>query len=194
MEPVNSKPYFTFRVSIRKNEQETILDTAVSGSTPEEVAKAKATVTRLIDAYSPFASIPAPLEPGMVMELEADDPDNQAPIDPLEHPAAATGKTPMEIIKARPKRKAIKGAIFLHCPECGRSFGTFIKDPTDAVECRCGHSIPLDNVARYAYDCPCCERRRFGWTNLEDPEIVQKCVCGNEVALTWNKSAKEYQS
>ena len=208
---MNKRPYYTFRVSIRKDEPHTIIDTAISGSTPAEIGKAKADVIRLIDSYTPegiqAAPAPAPvaLQPGTTLDL---DPESQAPIDPTASPEwknpadrLNTAKAEVEIRPTtasgpapaiRPRKKP-RGAMFLQCPECGRRFGTFLKEPADAVECRCGHSISLDNIARYTYTCPCCERTRYGWTNLEDPDITQACVCGNEVSLSWNKAAREYQ-
>lgn len=190
---MNKRPYYTFRVSIRKDEQDTIIDTAISGSTPAEIKKAKADVIRLIDSYTPegiqAAPAPAPvaLQPGTTLDL---DPEGQAPAGPEVQPEAVEAPA---ITRTRATRKPPRGAMFLQCPECGRRFGTFLKEPADAVECRCGHSISLDNIARHTYTCPCCERTRYGWTNLEDPDITQACVCGNEVSLSWNKAAREYQ-
>ena len=86
---MNKRPYYTFRVSIRKDEQDTIIDTAISGSTPAEIKKAKADVIRLIDSYTPeglqAAPAPAPvaLQPGTTLDL---DPESQAPIDPTASP------------------------------------------------------------------------------------------------------------
>ena len=86
---MNKRPYYTFRVSIRKDEQDTIIDPAISGSTPAEIGKAKADVIRLIDSYTPegiqAAPAPAPvaLQPGTTLDL---DPESQAPIDPTASP------------------------------------------------------------------------------------------------------------
>lgn len=175
MEALSQKPYYTFRVSIRKNEQETIIDTAVSGCTPEEVAEAKATVKSLLDSYAPAFPAPAP-----AMEPQAD-PDGGKEPDPA--PAPATG------------RKNPRGAMFLKCPSCGRTFGTFLREAADSVDCRCGYQIPTAGsgvLAHYNYTCPCCETMKYGWTNLQDAEIEMKCRCGNTVTLVWDAKAREY--
>ena len=175
MENTKNRNCYTFRIIIRKNDQETVMD-ACRAATPEEAERAKAAIAAIkaiLDSFVPILEGPAT-------------PD-AAPALPEPTPEPATPPV---------KRKTPRGAMFLKCPSCGRTFGTFVKEPADTIDCRCGNKIPISGtgvLGHYTYTCPCCETRKFGWTNLQDAEIEMKCRCGNAVSLTWNPTAREYR-
>ena len=66
------------------------------------------------------------------------------------------------------------------------TFGAYIKR---------GHHIDLTiPLARYHFTCPYCEKKTFGRTNLEDPNITIRCKCGGSIDLCWVPKAKEYRN
>ena len=86
-----------------------------------------------------------------------------------------------------------RGLLRLRCPECGSTFGTFLKERQRDIACKCGHRIDLTApLARYRFTCPYCEKDTWGQTNLEDPEITLRCRCGMDVDVMWVPKAKEY--
>ena len=204
-------PTYTFRLQIERSDR-TILDTAiVARATADEVAKAKKNIQRMLNEYTPSvrATEPAPatLQPGAVINLG---PENQAPIDPTalpepeaQDPAAdqQQDEQPEEApapggghVSDRPA-EGVRGLIRLRCPECGSTFGTYLKERQSEIACRCGYHIDLTApLARYRFICPYCEKETWGRTNLEDPEITIRCKCGGDVDLRWNPKEREYQN
>ena len=66
------------------------------------------------------------------------------------------------------------------------TFGAYIKR---------GHHIDLTiPLARYHFTCPYCEKKTFGRTNPEDPNITIRCKCGGSIDLCWVPKAKEYRN
>jgi len=179
----------TFSLHIDQGDR-TLVDTTIEvNTTAKDIAKAKKTIRRLMNEYAPVietpraaASEPVPPEPNL---------GSQAPIAPtnLPEPEAAPVPPPEK------KLEGVRGLLQLHCKECGRTFGTFLREPQTEVLCKCGHSIDLTApLARYRFTCPYCEREGFGKTNLEDPEITIRCKCGGDVDLHWVPKAREYQN
>ncbi|MCD7857767.1 MAG: hypothetical protein LUG55_08240 [Clostridiales bacterium] len=86
-----------------------------------------------------------------------------------------------------------RGLLRLHCPECGKSFTTFLKNRQETFTCRCGHAIDLTApLVRFEYTCSKCEKHSFGYTNIEDAEIDMDCICGAPVTLQWVAKQRRY--
>lgn len=169
-------PVYTFHLCIARDDGEIIRTAITAKADPSEIAKAKKDIRRLLDAYSPkFPAHPAPA------------PDIPLPVaEPVED-------TPAQDQAPKAKPEGARGLLRLRCPECGKNFGTYLKDPQPSVPCRCGHHIDLTApLARYRFTCPYCEKETWGLTNLEDPDIVIRCKCGKDVGLRWMPDAKEY--
>lgn len=191
-------PSYTFRLKIEQGDR-IVLDTAiVTRADTDEITKAKKTVQRLLNEYTPAIkpSVPA-LNPEVeqtaalvLPELEisgcpSQDPDNDPPEEEV---------TAEQLPHEKPPQGA-RGLLRLHCKECGKIFGTFLRGYQTEVACRCGHRIDLTApLARYRFTCPYCEKETWGLTNLEDPEITVRCKCGGDVDLRWNPKAREYQN
>lgn len=101
---------------------------------------------------------------------------------------------PVRIGSHRHSEEGAKGIVILYCESCGNSFATFLKERKQQFVCRCGGHIDLTRpMARFRYSCPCCEKKTWGSTNVEEPSIETKCLCGNPVVLAWNPRSKEYR-
>lgn len=101
---------------------------------------------------------------------------------------------PARIGSHRHSEEGAKGIVILYCESCGNMFTTFLKERTQQFVCRCGGRIDLARpMARFRYSCPCCEKKTWGSTNVEEPSIETKCLCGNPVVLAWNPRSKEYR-
>ena len=110
--------------------------------------------------------------------------------EPEEAPAPAGGGQTSD---KRPE--GARGLLRLYCRECGNTFGTFLKELQSEITCRCGHHIDLTvPLARYRFTCPHCGKESWGKTNLEDPELTARCICGEDVVMRWNSKEREYQS
>ena len=184
-------PTYTFRLQIERSDRP-ILDTEITvKGTPDEIAKAKKSVQRLLNDHTPTPKAP---EPVPTPAPEADAPALPEP----EAQATATEQqqdTPAEDAITRKPPEGARGLLRLRCPECSNTFGTFLREYQTEVDCKCGHLIDLTApLARFRFTCPCCQQEGFGKTNLEDPEITVRCKCGEEVALEWRPTAKEYQN
>ena len=171
---------YTFSLCIDRGGH-TIVDTTVEvPDTREGITRAKRTVQRLMNEYTPTPKAPEPA--GL-------NPESQPPADLL--PAAETATTP----PPEKKPEGARGLFHLHCKECGRAFTTFLREHQAAVRCKCGQWIDLTApLARYRFTCPYCEREGWGLTNLEDPDITVPCKCGGSVDLRWAPKSKEYQN
>lgn len=91
-------------------------------------------------------------------------------------------------------RPGVTGPLQIYCDECEAVFFLWAKELTTEVTCRCGHTIELTKgLAKFHYTCPCCERRRTGYTNIVDPSFETKCGCGNQIVLNWDKKRREYR-
>ena len=173
------KPAYTFRLRIERDDRE-ILDTAITvKSDADEITKAKKSVRRLLDEYTPV--------------IKATEPEStQDPPEPEAHEAAATEPGEQTSDK-RPE--GAKGLLRLCCRECGNTFGTFLREYQSEITCRCGHHIDLTApLARYRFICPYCQHEGWGKTNSEDPEIEVQCKCREMITVRWNPDAREYQN
>lgn len=89
-----------------------------------------------------------------------------------------------------------RGLMFLHCPECNRTFKQFNKDFTESANCFCGAKIPLDNTTRFEYTCPACGKLTYGRTNVETATIdagSMNCVCGTPCReLRWDPEVRSF--
>lgn len=178
-----STPTYTFSLCIDYGDR-TLIDTTVEvKATAEEITKVKRTIQRLMNEYAPaVAPTPEPVPP---------EPETQAPITPTEQPGPEVKPTPPPGEKAGGAR----GLLRLQCPECGSTFGTFLREYQTEIACKCGHQIDLTvPLGRYRFTCPYCEKETWGQTNLEDPDITVRCKCGGDVELHWAPKAKEYQN
>ena len=171
---------YTFSLCIDRGGR-TIVDTTVEvPDTREGITKAKRTIQRLMNEYAPVPKAP---------DLVGLNPESQPSTDPP--PAAETASTP----PPEKKPEGARGLLRLRCPECGNTFGTFLREYQTEVECKCGHQIDLTTpLAPYRFTCPHCQHEGWGKTNSEDPEITIRCKCGGDVDLRWVPTAKEYQN
>lgn len=122
-----------------------------------------------------------------VPPTEAQEPENATA--PISEPAPYTTQDRRPY--SRPD--SYSGNAYLFCKGCGRGFGIFLRGQRTEIFCKQGHQIPLTDLARFRYKCPCCEKLRSGWTNSQDASIELTCTCGNPITLTWNKKAREYR-
>ena len=161
----------------------TIVDTTVEvPDTREGITRAKRTIQRLMNEYVPTPKAQEPVELN---------PESQAPIDSTAAPESEPAPDP----SPEKKQDGARGPRQLHCRECGRTFGTFLREHQTEVDCKCGHQIDLTTpLARYRFTCPYCEKESWGQTNLEDPEITVRCKCGGDVNLRWVPKLREYQN
>lgn len=180
---------YTFRLKIERNDQ-TILETAiVKKADAAELAKAKKTIQRLLNEYTPAIQPP---KAAQAPELAQNSPAPAPAVEQQPEDLAEFATSPRA--HGRPSQGA-KGMLRLRCKECGNTFGTFLREYQPAVLCKCGRSIDLTApLATYHFTCPYCECERFGKTNLEDPEITVRCKCGGDIDLRWNPRAIEYQN
>jgi len=180
---------YTFSLFINQGDR-TLVDTTVEvNATAEGIAKAKRTIQCLMDEYAPAIETPqaAALEP-VPPEPNTG---SQAPINPTDLPDPETASVP----PPEKKPEGVRGLIQLHCKECGRTFGTYLREPQTEVLCKCGHPIDLTGqMGKYRFTCPYCEKETWGRTNLEDPDITVRCKCGGDVDLHWVPKAREYQN
>ena len=171
---------YTFSLCIDRGDH-TIVDTTVEvPNTREGITRAKRTIQRLMNEYTPVAKAPEPVELN---------PESQAHTDPL--PAAGTAPTP----PPEKKPEGARGLLRLYCKKCGNTFGTFLREYQTELDCKCGHHIDLTvPLAKFTYTCPYCEQTRWGQTNLEDPDITVRCKCSRDVNLRWVPKSREYQN
>jgi len=198
---------YEFTLRIEKNEN-TVLDVTLgAGATASEIDKATDTIRKLLEDFTPtIKPLEPPTTPGMIIADEygpvptastweylaqrtaAQKREHQAGVEAEPEPESAAPATPK-------KPDGAKGLLRLRCPECGNTFGVFLRECQTEIACKCGHQIDLTApLARYHFTCPYCEHEGFGKTNLEDPEIEVRCKCGEDVALRGNPDAKEYQN
>lgn len=119
---------YTFSLCIDRGGH-TIVDTTVEvPDTREGITRAKRTIQRLMNEYAPVAKVPEPVELNQ---------ESQAPTDLP--PAAETAPTPPQ----KKKLEGARGLLRIHCPECGDTFGTFLREYQTEIECKCGHHINL---------------------------------------------------
>jgi len=181
-----------------------IVDTTVEvKATAKEISKAKRTVQRLLNEYAPAiettqAVAPEPEHPCLITLDESGPAPSSSTWEYLTRRAADLRNHQPENAPAPPPEKkpdGAKGLLRLHCPECGNTFGTFLREYQAEIACKCGHPINLTApLALYHFTCPYCAHEGFGKTNLEDPEITVRCKCGEDVELRWDAKAKEYQN
>lgn len=196
---------YTFSLCIDQGDR-TLVDTTVEvEATTKGIAKAKRTIQRLMNEYAP-AIEPTPTqtatpEPGhlsMVVVDESGPAPSSSTWEHLTQRAAGQQNHQLESAPDTPPEKKPEGArglLRLRCPECGNTFGTFLREYQTEVACKCGHPIDLTGqLGRYHFTCPYCEKETWGKTNLEDPEITVRCRCGGDVELRWEPKAKEYQN
>lgn len=185
-------PTYTFRLQIERSDR-MILDTEiVAKGTPDEIAKAKKNVQRLLTEYTPTVKAPEPVPTPALPVPEAQAPAAQQQDKPAEAAAPPTQSAAQTTIK---KPDGAKGPLRLYCPECGNTFGTFLREYQTEVACKCGHKIDLTGqLGRYHFTCPYCQHEGWGKTNSEAPEIEVQCKCREMITVRWNPDAKEYQN
>lgn len=164
---------YTFRLSIERNEN-TVLDITVGANgSQEEIDKAKKTMQRLLNNYTPSFK---------KLELK---------------PEPAPESTKPEAVSTLPKEPdGTKGLVTIYCKECGSAFSTFLKERQSEIVCRtCGHHTDLTvPLAKFHFTCPYCEKESWGLTNAEEPDIAVLCKCGQFVNLRWVPKSKEYRN
>lgn len=180
---------YTFRLQIVRNDR-TIIDVAITATAvPDGIAKAKENIQRMLNEYTPAIKV---REPESTRSLET-----AAPIlpEPESQEAPAADCRPDEPEKtaaphqsitrtAVKKPDGVKGLLRLRCPECGNTFGTFLREYQSEVECKCGRRIDLTApLEKYRFTCPCCEKETWGITNIEGADISIKCKCDMDVNL-----------
>ena len=74
-----------------------------------------------------------------------------------------------------PNTDGYKGLIVLKCPNCGKQFVVFKREPVQSVLCRCGAEILFDDIARVHHKCPKCEEFRYYWTNRKELRFEMAC-------------------
>lgn len=190
-------PTYTFRLQIERSDR-MILDTEITAKgTPDEIAKAKKNVQRLLTEYTPTAKAPEPV-PTPAPEANTPalpEPEAQAPAAQQQGKPAETTPPHSAAPTAIKKPEGAKGLLRLYCPECGNSFVTFLREYQTEVACKCGHQIDLTGqLGRYHFTCPYCQHEGWGKTNSEDPEIEVQCKCKEMVTIRWNPDAIEYQN
>ena len=167
---------YTFSLCIDQGDRTLADSTFEVPATTEGIAKAERTIKHLMSEYAPAA---------------APEPGNQAPINPTDQPEPeATPEPPLE-----KKPQGARGLLRLHCPECGNTFGTFLREYQTEIACKCGHKIDLTGqLGRYHAVCPYCQHESWGKTNSEEPEIEVQCKCKEMIRLQWVPEAREYQN
>ena len=97
--------------------------------------------------------------------------------------------------KAPEPPEGARGLLHLHCPECGNTFGTFLREYQTEMMCKCGHPIDLTGqLGRYHATCPYCQHESWGKTNSEEPVVEVRCKCKEMIRLQWVPEAREYQN
>ena len=177
---------WTFRLAIDDWNKSTLDTVVMAEDTEEAVNKAVRFIRRALSEYTPSFKKPEPAP--AAPELDQED---QAPVEPTAPPEPEQPSAPSK----EKKPEGVKGRVRLYCPECGSTFGSFLREYQTEVACKCGHQIDLTGqLGRYHSTCPHCQHESWGKTNVEDPEIAVRCKCGEDVELRWNPKAKEYQN
>lgn len=192
------KRRYTFRLSIDRNE-DTILDIVIGANdTPDELTKAKKTIQRMLNEYTPTAKAAEPVppvNPEVITPLSLLKPGVRNAADQQQGGQAKSDVPPTTAPSTTRKPDGAKGLLRLSCQKCGNVFGTFLREYQTEVACKCGHQINLTGqLGVYHFTCPYCQHEGFGKTNSEDPEITVRCKCGKDVDLRWEPDAKEYRS
>lgn len=187
---------------------DTYADFNFAGSTPEEFDHALATILDVVtdtvyggqlnglreimdrstaefmanaaEQENPEEEAPAAHDDALdVMRYGQDKSQNPALL--IETPPLPTKTEPQTPPRSVERPHGARGLMFLHCPECNRTFKQFNKDFTESANCFCGAKIPLDNTTRFEYTCPACGKLTYGRTNVETATIdagSMNCVCG----------------
>lgn len=150
------------------------------------------------DTYADFnfaGSTPEEFDHALdVMRYGQDKPQNPALL--IETPPLPTKTEPQTPPRSVERPHGARGLMFLHCPECNRTFKQFNKDFTESANCFCGAKIPLDNTTRFEYTCPACGKLTYGRTNVETATIdagSMNCVCGTPCReLRWDPEVRSF--
>ncbi len=166
---------------------EAIVDVIVgANAVPEEIGKAKKTLRRMLDEFTPKIEALSLFQPDLPAQ----------PAPRLVEEASSSAVLAPAIIR-RPKSSGAKGAkglMILHCETCGDIFVTVLKGSEQELTCKCGSRIDLTRpMASFRYICPCCEKKTWGKTNVEEPDFETRCLCGNKIRLVWVVKDKEYR-
>jgi len=168
-ETIMNEIKYMFRLCIEQD-RDSILEAAVGASdTAGSVAKARETILKLLDEFTPeFAS-------------------------PTTRPNLSVQEDEPEVKPEPAMRNGVKGFILLRCQECGNVFKSFQREPKQRVFCKCGHCIGLTvPLARFQCTCAKCGKRSWGKTNIEDASIEVRCSCGNQMSLNWRSEDRQY--
>lgn len=190
---------YTFSFCIDQ-ENRTLVDTTFEvPATEEGIAKASRTIQQMMNEYAPAIKTPEVTIPTLVTV------DETVPVPTpfiweylVKRSAGQKRDKQAEPADAPPLEKKSEGArgrLRIICPECGNTFGTFLREYQTEVACKCGHQINLTGqLGRYHFNCPYCQYEGWGKTNSEDPDITVRCKCGRDVELCWEPKEKEYQN
>jgi len=168
-ESVMSEIKYMFRLCIEQ-ERDSILELAVGAAdTAESVAKAKKTILKLLDEFSPeFAA------PTTRLNLSTQEDNSEMKPEPT-------------------MRNGVKGFILLRCQACGNTFKLFQREPKKRVFCKCGHCVDLAvPLAHFQCTCAKCGKQSWGKTNIEEASIEVRCSCGNPITLNWYPEDRQY--
>ena len=196
------RPIYTFHLSIER-EDRTLLDTTVTAKGEvKDVNIAKKFIQRALNEYTPKiepAVIPAPEAEPVKAAAKKEPKEAVPPRLEEQSPAPFDGVSLQEGTEEETKqpivfKPGVKGFVLLRCPECGNRFHFFLKDYQAVISCKCGCKIDLTDptLARYEYTCSKCSRKLYGWTNEEEPELEDRCQCGEPVKMVWSKKDKRY--
>jgi phage FluMu protein Com len=90
---------------------------------------------------------------------------------------------------------AVKGFLYLKCPNCGEVRGFCAKQETSQYICNACHTTSeIGNLVPLRFRCEC--GASFGYqTNMTDEMFDIKCIdCGNPVAVIFNSNIGAYEN
>lgn len=187
---MNEITNYMFRLSVERG-GETVLNTVIAAG-GDDVQKAKRTVQKLLNDFTPGGGKPAraPVVPDLA-GTAAQEREGRETAEELPSPEPA----PEPLQERRDGQGGVRGTVQLLCGGCGSTIGTFLKNRQAEFRCKCGDSIDLTRpLARFEYTCPYCEAKIWGLTNMEKPDITIKCRCGSPVDLQWVPKIREYRN
>lgn len=205
-----TKNQTTFRLGLHLStahgdSADTYADFNFAGSTPEEFDHALATILDVVTdtVYGGQLNGLREIMDRSTAKFMANAAEQEKPEEEAPEPRAAyrDAAAPDQDRTPAPPRSVerphgARGLMFLHCPECNRTFKQFNKDFTESANCFCGAKIPLDNTTRFEYTCPACGKLTYGRTNVETATIdagSMNCVCGTPCReLRWDPEVRSF--
>lgn len=92
-----------------------------------------------------------------------------------------------------PKAEPEKELVHLVCGQCKMAYNKRLVKGVEQTACACGAMVPLRFMAKFDATCPSCGNRLVGKTNVCEPTIKVKCLCGDRVWMQWNKEEKLFE-